>query len=680
VSLANIRQTQYKIEDRRLASNSLKTPRSIISWVVPAVIFLVLAALTLVVWRQQIGHQRSLLLRHTEDVCLQASRRLELHLTYRLAAARILARRWASHERALPTGASAGGEHSELADFSRSRFHDFAAIVMEELPGYHRLRLIPPDMSAGWTVTGGSRTDGQPLVPWERRLFEAARRQPGVLVSEPIRVASGQLLVYAVQPILRGQRYLGLLVAEFEVGPLVESAFQQQIRAEFNFTVNDGDTPLFKYTPDGDAPGGSVLATQRFPIRTRTWEVAMSPRRVQLAGWRASLSVPLLGLVLSTTLAFLVYLLSRRMELFRAARDRALSENLERERAQQALAASEACYRSVFDSATDGLLIIDHGGQVVEANRAAAEMHGYAVEELKGVPVTQLIAPPNRHQYQEFIDQLARGGPVRLESVDLRKDGSSLDVEVRGTEFRYGAERRYLAIVSDVSERRRASQRQATLSRKVLMAQEEERARIARDLHDELGQLLTAVRFELEWLKKHASCVAADAPGGFATSMELVEKAAAELRRICKGLRPPLLDDLGLDPAVRLLVEEFQERTGIAADLRVELGEARISQEIALCTYRIVQESLTNVSRHANAHRVSVQVTSGPGGVEASVADDGHGFDPADPAHGNGSGMTGMRERANLVNGTLTITTGPERGTRVAFQVPLGAVAGKERS
>jgi PAS domain S-box-containing protein len=378
------------------------------------------------------------------------------------------------------------------------------------------------------------------------------------------------------------------------------------------------------------------------------------------------------GLALSTGLALLVWLLLRRMSAYREARDRALVEIAERERAQQALHGSEARYRSVFDSATDGLLVIDKGGRIVEANPAACKMHGFLAGELVGHSVEELISPQHRATYGEFVHQLTTRGAVRLDSVDQRRDGSTIDVEVRGASFRHGDAPRVLAIVTDVTERKRAEERLSLLSRKALVAQEDERARISRELHDELGQLLTALRLELDWLRKRTPPQPEHA-NAFANSVELVEKAAEELRRICKGLRPPLLDDLGLEPAVHLLVEEFRERTGIPTELDLQLNEGQpdAPMEVALCTYRILQESLTNISRHAAARHVKIKLASVGDYLHLVVSDDGRGFTASDPGTG-GSGLAGMRERASLVDGSLEVTSELQKGTRVAFRVPLG--------
>ena len=141
---------------------------------------------------------------------------------------------------------------------------------------------------------------------------------------------------------------------------------------------------------------------------------------------------------------------------------------------------------------------------------------------------------------------------------------------------------------------------------------------------------------------------------------------------MCKGLRPPLLDDLGLEPAVRQLVQEFQEYASVDADLVVELPDELppLAPEVALCAYRVLQEALTNVHRHAAAKQVSIAIVGHDAGLTMSVYDDGRGFDPADRSALSHFGITGMRERAKLVNGTIELRSVPHQGTRVKLRVP----------
>jgi signal transduction histidine kinase len=217
------------------------------------------------------------------------------------------------------------------------------------------------------------------------------------------------------------------------------------------------------------------------------------------------------------------------------------------------------------------------------------------------------------------------------------------------------------------------AKRQTALSHKIITAQEEERARLSRELHDELGQILTAVRLELDLAKKELDGRAEVAGASIDKAVEMVEKAAGEIRLFCRGLRPPLLDDLGVESAVSLLIEEFEQTTQIRIELEIDLHEDQnpIPAEIALCVYRIIQESLNNITRHARAAMVDIRLSRAAGELSLVIRDDGRGFDPEGSATEKGIGLIGMQERASLINGRFFILSDPGRGTRVELKVPL---------
>jgi signal transduction histidine kinase len=198
--------------------------------------------------------------------------------------------------------------------------------------------------------------------------------------------------------------------------------------------------------------------------------------------------------------------------------------------------------------------------------------------------------------------------------------------------------------------------------RRVVAAQELERQRLARELHDETGQALTSILLGLKQLEgAEAESVAA--------LRELVVATLQDVRRLAVELRPKVLDDFGLVPALERLTEGFAEQTGIAVDLEAGAIAERLSTEVETAIYRIVQEALTNVVKHAHARRVSVVLTRSSGRIKAMIEDDGQGFDPQAPA-GGGIGLIGMRERIELLDGTLSVESTPTGGTAIAVEVP----------
>ena len=201
--------------------------------------------------------------------------------------------------------------------------------------------------------------------------------------------------------------------------------------------------------------------------------------------------------------------------------------------------------------------------------------------------------------------------------------------------------------------------------RRVIEGQELERRRLARELHDETGQALTSVLLGLKAVDR-----AEDVPAALAELRELVVATLQDVRRLAVELRPKALDDFGLGVALERLVETFKEATGISVEFESRLGEQRLPSEVETTLYRIVQESLTNVAKHAGAQRVSILLVRRPGVVSALVEDDGHGFTEEDERRG-GIGLSGMRERLALLDGRLTIEAGSGTGTSLVAEVPL---------
>jgi signal transduction histidine kinase len=219
-------------------------------------------------------------------------------------------------------------------------------------------------------------------------------------------------------------------------------------------------------------------------------------------------------------------------------------------------------------------------------------------------------------------------------------------------------------------ERDDAVRRQIGLARKVLATQEQERARLSRELHDELGQILTALRWEIDMLGQRSL-----QPGSLQRAEQIVQQAVRELRRICRGLRPIVLDDLGLEPAIKALVGEFESWMGQRVILTTRLGEIdrTISSESAVCVFRVLQEALNNVARHASAERIWVEVYREDDEVVLKVEDDGCGFDMKRMRQG--LGLQGMRERSDLLSGQLDINSTPGEGTLIRLVVALARKA-----
>ena len=259
-----------------------------------------------------------------------------------------------------------------------------------------------------------------------------------------------------------------------------------------------------------------------------------------------------------------------------------------------------------------------------------------------------------------FVPLIARGRPIGVITVNdkLGRDPRFTDGDLRLTEI-FAAR---AAVAVDLSERVARD-----TVRRVVEAQELERGRLARELHDETGQALTSILLGLKSIRAADSEAGADR--ALAEVRELIVQALQDVRRLAVELRPSALDDFGLAPAVERLAGTFEERTGIHTALQANLPDGRLPPEVETVLYRVIQEALTNVVKHAGAERVSIVIAQRGDGIRVVVEDDGRGFEAEDVRH-DALGVVGMRERVALVGGTLDVESEPGAGTTLAAYVP----------
>ncbi len=215
-----------------------------------------------------------------------------------------------------------------------------------------------------------------------------------------------------------------------------------------------------------------------------------------------------------------------------------------------------------------------------------------------------------------------------------------------------------------------AEQELRLLSQKLVQAQEEERRSLSRELHDEIGQMLTGLRLELRNLEEVYMAPGPDAQKRLVEIKTQVETVMRAVRDLAMGLRPSMLDDLGLGPALEWQVREYSRRNGIPATVEIDGDLENVAEELRTCVYRVVQESLTNCARHAQAKNVRISVHGGKSEIIATIQDDGIGFSKVKTAS-QGIGLIGMEERARDMGGTMTVWSQPNKGTAVEIKLPL---------
>jgi two-component system sensor kinase len=357
------------------------------------------------------------------------------------------------------------------------------------------------------------------------------------------------------------------------------------------------------------------------------------------------------------------------------------------QRARHDAETAEGRFRLLVDGVRDyAFFMLDRAGRVESWNAGAERLAGYTADEIVGRHVAAFYTPQEAHQGgpARTLDRAVTEGRTVEEGWRIRKDGSRFWAEVLLTAVR-DAEGRfvgYSVVTHDVTERRRHAEVRARLLEQVTAAQEEEQRRLARELHDETGQSLTSLLVGFRTLAEAPSLAAAREQ--VAELRRLTARTLDEVRRLARGLRPSVLDELGLVPAVEQLALDYTQMRSIAIDVSaVGFGSARLPPATEAALYRIIQEALTNTAKHSGARTANVVLQRRPGVVQAIVSDDGCGFDvegtlrtPAAWAH---LGLHGMRERAALLGGTVTIESTPGEGTTIYVRVPVfGGSDGKD--
>lgn len=403
--------------------------------------------------------------------------------------------------------------------------------------------------------------------------------------------------------------------------------------------------------------------------------------------------------------------LAHDLELHRLELDMQAHELLQ---AQQELVASSERYLTLYELSPVGYMTLDRKGILQELNLAMAKLLGASKDQLTGKPALLHVIPADRLRLHMFIQRCLDAGsapPIELETRPtphrprrtLELQGQALpsigtdrpwcqvaavdvtarkQAEAQQRKAQEELERRVAERTADLEQARRmteertqalhqAHQALKALTRHLHQAKEAESARIAREIHDELGATLTAIKYNLLASKRREDTDARYISGRSPALVKLVDDAIESLRRIITDLRPSVLDELGLYGALEWLCQEFQERSGIPCRYTVRGQELRLEGQQATAIFRIIQEALTNAARHAQASQVEVQVTTTRRRGCIEVHDNGRGIDKAGQASKRGFGLLGMQERARMINGSVEIASAPGAGTTVRLQFAI---------
>jgi PAS domain S-box-containing protein len=345
-----------------------------------------------------------------------------------------------------------------------------------------------------------------------------------------------------------------------------------------------------------------------------------------------------------------------------------IGQFVERSRLETAEREREARHSAILDSALDCIVSIDDRGRVLEFNATAEQVFGYRADEVVGKEMAELIVPPAlRNQHREgFARYLETGKPTlldrRIEIVGMRKDGTEFPVELTITRIRLPGLPIFTGFLRDITDRKRAEDELRASRHRLVEAQDTERRRLERNLHDGAQQRLVSLALMLRLARERAK----DAPPA---AQELLENAAEELsialedlRELARGIHPAVLSERGLAAALEGIIDRFSVPVELEA-----MPEERLPEPVEVAVYYLVSEALANVAKHAQASHATVAIVPSDGRVSVEVSDDGvGGVDAA-----KGSGLRGLLDRVEALDGSLDVQSDPAGGTRVRAEIPV---------
>ena len=345
-----------------------------------------------------------------------------------------------------------------------------------------------------------------------------------------------------------------------------------------------------------------------------------------------------------------------------------------RRRAEESLEESRNRLRAILDTAVEGIITIDERGTIESVNAAAETTFGYAAEEMIGRNVSLLMPEPVHGGCDPYLANDQRTRPpmtigVGCEVSGRRKDGTVFPLDLAVSEVALPGRRVFTGFVRDITARKQAEQAEREFGGRLLQAQEAERARLARELHDDITQRLAMLAIDAGRVDSGPDGV------GRSRTMQDIRNGLARLSEdvhsLSYRLHPSLLEDLGLADALKAECERLSRQESIS--IRAQLGEipAEIPPDTGICLFRVTQEALRNVVRHAHARTVDISLRTLDGGLQLAVTDAGIGFDPGQQRQRPSLGLASMRERVRLLGGELDIESEPGHGTTILAWVPL---------
>ena len=509
-------------------------------------------------------------------------------------------------------------------------------------------------------------------------------------------------LLYVVAPVYKkGENafhpadrsvFEGFVFAAFDISAIIEESLKQFAPIGIDICIRDpnrGDEPpiCFRPSPMRDdiskEADGAVDSEEGLPnapvlksvliVANRRGEITCVPLKCYLSrqrSWQPTV-VLITGLVVTCLFVGFVYLLTEgtsRVKRLVAQRTRELR-------------ASEQRFRRLVDNAGDAIFLHDETGLIVDTNNRASESLGYSREEILAMYVSDIDVNVEPGSHLRSWNLTENEYPITLEGVHRRKDGTTFPVELRLVPLTVNNRRLMLGLARDITDRKKAEQElleERHLLRELLDLQEQDRKLISYEIHDGLAQLLAGAQMQFQTVGHLLESNPEAAKKSFDNAFQVLGEALAETRRLIGGLRPPVLDELGIIAAIEEMIAHYGSK-GPEIEFTHNVMLKRFAPPLESAIFRTIQESLTNACRYSQSEKVRVEIGLSSDSVTIDVRDWGVGFDP-DEVPTDHFGLRGIRERARLLRGSAEIESSPGQGAHIHVVLPLSLVFEKDAS
>lgn len=582
----------------------------------------------------------------------------------------------------------------EVDEPSQSQWGEYARLYIEHHPGCLALEWLVPQGEERWMVSAQDARQRAQQLPQDNsireHLLKKASSSRGPMISTVLSSSDGKKQWLVAVPIYRADRFRGFVIGSFDVQQSLDTMLDDIKELSFSVALEENGAEIYHLPGSTEQYRNDWEQTLEIPFSGTSWLLRVWARPQAMSEMQSNL--PFLSLLAGALLTLL-------LTAFAQAHHELILENLERQRAEQALQASQARFAGILEISAAAVISTDDRQRITLFNQAAESMFGYKAAEALGQPLDILVPRSFREMHRRHFAHFAQSDrsnmlmSTRAPVVGLRKDGTEFPMAASISKLELEGEKTFTVLCDDITEQVRAaeelrrardelesrvlertadlehanlslqweiSERKAReeevrqLSRRIMRVQDEERRHIARELHDGAAQNLVAVILNLRCLSQDSGYNRAQY-ARIEECIKLVEQCTTELRTLSYLLHPPLLEEMGLTRTLTSFISGFSQRSGIHVTVRIEPELARLEFDAELTLFRIVQEALANIHRHSQSRTAAILLEQQGENVILEVADHGLGI-PAGKEIA-GVGIAGMRERVRMLKGQFQIKT-----------------------